>query len=106
MGFAVMHLDKARGTDTAMSAHIERRISPKNADPSRTYLNRELIEFPKGITNRTQAIQHRLDHAGLKRKIGTNQVRTIRGLLTGSREDMKRIETAGQLDRWCADNLD
>jgi hypothetical protein len=106
MGYAVLHLEKTSGTDTAMSAHIERTINPKNADPERTYLNRELIEFPDGVHNRTQAIQHRLDNAGLQRKIGKNQVRVIRILLTGSNEDMKRIEAEGRLGNWCDDNVE
>ena len=46
MGFAVLHLDKAHGSDSKMSDHIERKTTPKNADPTRTHLNRELIEFP------------------------------------------------------------
>ena len=94
------------GTDSAMSAHIERTIAPKNADSKRTHLNRELIAFPDGVRNRTQAIQHRLDNAGLQRKIGKNQVRAIRVLLTGSNEDMKRIEAEGRLGDWCDDNLE
>ncbi|HZH69495.1 MAG TPA: MobV family relaxase [Flavobacteriaceae bacterium] len=106
MGYAVLHLEKTSGTDSAMSAHIERTINPKNADPERTHLNRELIEFPDGVHNRTQAIQHRLDNAGLQRKIGKNQVRVIRILLTGSNEDMKRIETEGRLGNWCDDNVE
>ena len=106
MGYAVLHLDKAKGADSGMSAHIERTIHPKNADPSRTHLNRELIQFPDGVTNRTQAIQHRLDTAGLKRKIANNQVRAIRILLTGTHEDMMRIEKNGRLDDWCQDNID
>ncbi len=65
MGFAVVHLEKAKGTDSGMSAHIERTIDPKNADKERTHLNRELITFPDRVENRTQAIQHRLDTAGL-----------------------------------------
>ena len=106
MGYAVLHLDKAKGADSGMSAHIERTIHPKNADPSRTHLNRELIQFPDGVTNRTQAIQHRLDTAGLKRKIANNQVRAIRILLTGTHEDMMQIEKEGRLDEWCQDNID
>ena len=98
MGYAVLHLDKAKGADSGMSAHIERTIHPKNADPSRTHLNRELIQFPDGVTNRTQAIQHRLDTAGLKRKIGKNQVQAIRILLTGTHEDMMQIEKEGRLN--------
>ena len=106
MGYAVLHLDKAKGADSGMSAHIERTIHPKNADPMRTHLNRELIEFPEGVASRTQAIQHRLDTAGLKRKIGKNQVQAIRILLTGTHEDMVQIEKDGRLDEWCQDNID
>ena len=105
MGYAVLHMEKTSGTDAAMSAHIERTIKPKNADESRTHLNRELIKFPDGVENRTQAIQHRLDTAGLTRKIGNNQVRAIRILLTGTHEDMERITNEGRLDEWCNDNL-
>ncbi len=105
MGYAVLHLEKTSGTDSAMSAHIERTIAPKNADPERTHLNRELIEFPDGVRNRTQAIQHRLDNARLQRKIGKNQVRAIRILLTGSQDDMKQIESDARLSEWCDDNL-
>ena len=106
MGYAVLHLDKAKGADSGMSAHIERTIHPKNADPTRTHLNRELIQFPEDVTSRTQAIQHRLDTAGLKRKIGKNQVQAIRILLTGTHEDMMQIEKEGRLDEWCQDNID
>ena len=105
MGYAVLHMEKTSGTDSAMSAHIERTIKPKNADESRTHLNRELIKFPDGVENRTQAIQYRLDTAGLTRKIGNNQVRVIRILLTGTHEDMERITNEGRLDEWCNDNL-
>lgn len=105
MGYAVLHMEKTSGTDAAISAHIERTIKPKNADESRTHLNRELIRFPNGVENRTQAIQHRLDTAGLTRKIGNNQVRAIRVLLTGTHEDMERITNEGRLDGWCSDNL-
>ena len=105
MGYVVLHLDKAPGNEARMTAHIERTQMPANADPSRTHLNRELIAFPEGVADRTQAINYRLEHAGLTRKIGTNQVRVIRVMLTGSHDDMKRIEAEGKLDQWCADNL-
>lgn len=101
MGYAVLYMEKTSGTD----AHIERTIKPKNADENRTHLNRELIRFPNGVNNRRQAIQHRLDTAGLTRKIGNNQVRAIRVLLTGTHENMKRITNDGRLDEWCSDNL-
>ena len=105
MGYAVLHLEKAKGADSAMSAHIERTIHPKNADVTRTHLNRELVRFPEGVKNRTQAIAHRIETAGIKRKVGTNQVRAIRVLLTGSNKDMKQMEADGRLDDWCNDSL-
>lgn len=105
MGYVVLHLDKSPSNEAAMTAHIARTQMPPNADPSRTHLNRELIDFPEGVADRTQAINYRLAHAGLTRKIGTNQVRVIRIMLTGSPEDMKHIEARGKLDAWCADNL-
>lgn len=106
MGYVVLHIEKAAGTDAAMSGHVERRITPANVITTLTYLNQELIEFPKGVANRTEAIQHRLDNAGLERKIGKNQVRALRVVMSGSPEDMKRIRQAGQLDAWCKDSCD
>ena len=106
MGYAVLHLEKAKGADCGMSAHIERTIQPKNADPKRTHLNRELIQFPDGVHNRTAAIQHRLNTAGLTRKIGKNQVQAIRIVLTGTHADMEQIEQTGRMDEWCQNNLD
>jgi len=106
MGYAVLHLNKASGNDAGMSAHIERTIEPKNADKSRTHLNRELVQFPDGVKNRTEAIQHRIENAGIARKISQNQVRAIRIMLSGSPEKMKQIEKTVQLDNWCNDNLD
>lgn len=75
MGFVVLHMEKAHGSDSGTTAHIERFIIPKNADPTRTHLNRRLIEYPDGVKDRSAAIQQRLEKAGLTRKIGSNQVR-------------------------------
>ena len=98
-------MQKTRGTDSGTSAHIERKVKPSNADEERTHLNRRLIEYPDGIHTRTQAIQHRLETAGLTRKVGKNQVRAIRIMLSGSPDDMQRIVREGRLDEWCADNM-
>ncbi len=106
MGYVVLHLDKAPGNEVRMTAHIERTQMPPNAIPTLTCLNEELVEFPTGVTDRTEAIIHRLEYAGLTRKIGTNQVRAIRIMLTGSHEDMKRITAEGRIKEWCADNLE
>lgn len=106
MGYAVLHILKTNGAGSSLTAHIERTVDPKNVDKNRTHLNRELVEFPDGVRNRTEAIQHRLENAGLKRKIGKNQNKSFNVMLTGTHEDMAEIEHSGNLGLWCKDNLD
>ncbi|WP_444113606.1 MobV family relaxase [Alistipes putredinis] len=106
MGYISIQINKAKGSaDTGASDHIERKTIPKNADPARTHLNRELIEFPDGVSDRTEAISHRIRTAGIKRKITPDQVRAIRIVLSGTHEDMMKIQDEGRLDDWCDDNL-
>ena len=104
MGFVVLHMEKAHGSDSGTTAHIERSIIPRNADPTRTHLNRKLIEYPDGVKDRSAAIQRRLEEAGLTRKVGSNQVRAIRINVSATPEDMERIQREGRLDEWCTDN--
>lgn len=106
MGYVVLHFNKAKGNEARMTKHIERSVDPPNADKSRTHLNRELIEFPSGVTNRTQAIQHRIKTAGIFRKITSDQVKVIRVNVSGSHEDMMRIVNEGRINEWCRDNVD
>lgn len=106
MGYISIQINKAKGSaDTGASDHIERKTIPKNADPTRTLLNRELVDFPDGVTDRTEAISHRIRTAGIKRKITPDQVRAIRIVLSGTHEDMVRVQDEGRLDEWCDDNL-
>ena len=105
MGFVVLHMEKAHGSDSGTTAHIERSIIPKNADPTRTHLNRRLIEYPDRVKDRSAAIQRRLEEAGLTHKVGSNQVRAIRINVSATHEDMERIQREGRLNEWCADNL-
>ena len=94
-----------------MSCHIERKDAkgkkyvPANADAGRTHLNRELVRFPDGVSNRTEAIQHRIDTAGLRRKVGKNQTKAIRVILTGTHEQMMKIANGSRLDSWIDANL-
>jgi hypothetical protein len=106
MGYAVLHLDKLPGNESAMTDHIERNKIHPNIDPTRIHLHKELIEFPEEVKDRTAAIQYRLDTARLTRQIGKNQVQVIRIMLSGTPEDMKRIQDEGRLDEWCNDNID
>jgi plasmid recombination enzyme len=109
--YAVCHLQRGSGNDSGMSCHIERKDAqgkkyvPDNADAGRTHLNRELVRFPEGVSNRTEAIQHRIDTAGLRRKVGKNQTKAIRVILTGTHEQMMKIANGSKLDSWIDANL-
>jgi chaperonin cofactor prefoldin len=106
MGYISIQINKAKGSaDTGASDHIERKSIPKNADPTRTHLNRELVEFPDGVADRTEAISHRIRTAGIRRKITPDQVRAIRIVLSGTHEDMIKVQDEGRLGEWCDDNL-
>ena len=106
MGYISIQINKAKGSaDTGASDHIERKTTPKNADPTRTHFNRELVEFPDGVADRTEAISHRIRTAGIRRKITPDQVRAIRIVLSGTHEDMARVQDEGRLGEWCDDNL-
>lgn len=105
MGYVVLHLDKSAHNESAMTDHIARNTIAENVDAKRTHLNRELVEFPEGVKDRTEAIAHRIENAGLSRKVGKNQVKVIRVMLSGSTEDMLRIQSEGKLDNWCKDNI-
>lgn len=106
MGFAVLHIQKPKGNDARTTAHIERTVQPGNADPERKELNKEFVTFADGVENRTQAIQHRIENAGITRKIRENQVRALQVMLSGTPEDMQRIQNTGNLDEWCRDNIE
>lgn len=106
MGYFSLDIKKAKGSsDTVQSDHIERRIIPKNADPTRTHLNKELIEYPDGVHGRDEAIAHRLNTAGIKRKITHDQVHVVRVVLSGTHEDIMTIQEEGRLDDWCRDSI-
>ena len=109
--YAVCHLQRGSGNDSGMSCHIERKDAkgkiyvPVNANADRTHLNRELVRFPEGVSNRTEAVQHRINTAGLRRKVGKNQTKAIRIILTGTHEQMMKIANGGRLDCWIDANL-
>ena len=106
MGYISIQINKPKGSaDTGASDHIERKTMPGNTDPTRTHLNRELVEFPDGVADRTEAINHRIRTADIKRKITPDQVPAIRIVLSGTHEDMVRVQDEGRLNEWCDDNL-
>lgn len=106
MGYFTLDFKKAKGaSDARMSDHIERRVIASNVDPTRTHLNRELVQLPEGVTERDEAIAHRIKSAGIKRKITPDQVRAIRVMLSGTHEDMMKIQQDGRIGEWCDDSI-
>ena len=109
--YAVCHMQRGCGSDSGMSCHIERKTAdgkvyvPENADKNRTHLNKELISFPNGVKNRSEAIQYRIDNAGLHRKVASNQTKAIRIILTGTHEQMIKLQRQEKLDSWIKANI-
>lgn len=107
MGYFTLDFKKAKGaSDARMSDHIERRVIAPNVDSTRTHLNRELVELPEGVAVRDEAIAHRIKSAGIKRKITPDQVRAIRVMMSGTHEDMMKIQQDGRMDEWCNDSIE
>lgn len=101
MSYAVLHIMKASGSCNAIARHIERSTQPDNAHPELRHLNREdFIRYPEGVGSLGEAIRYRLDHAGLTRKIGKNQVLALNVLLTSDGEALRRLADEGRLDEW------
>lgn len=112
--YAVCHLQKGEkpgGSTSSLTTHIERRTAdgrlfiPQNADKNRTMLNRELIRFPDGVDNRTAAIKKRIEDAKLIRAVGKNQSTHICIILSGTHEQMMKLQEEGRLDDWIETNL-
>jgi len=106
MGNFTFDVKKAKGTsDSTQSDHIERKVIPHNADPTRTHLNMALVTYPDGVNGRDEAIAYRLKTAGIKRKITNDQVRVVRIVMSGTHEDMMAIYKNGKLGEWCQDSI-
>ena len=101
MSYAVLHVDKISGSCTAITRHIERSSQPDNAHPELAHLNRsDFIKYPEGVTTLNEAIRHRIDHAGLTRKVGKNQVLALAVLLTSDGEAFDRLQKEGSFEDW------
>ena len=101
MSYAVLHIMKASGSCNAIARHIERTTQPDNAHPELRHLNRDdFIKYPDGVDGLDEAIQHRLDNAGLTRKIGKNQVLSLHVLMTSDGDALRRLADEGRLDEW------
>ena len=101
MSFASFHIDKVNSSLNSIGKHIERTSQPDNVDPTRTHLNRnDIVEFPEGVHSFAEAVEHRIATAGLRRKVGKNQVMCMTFIMSSDHDAMKRIEAEGRLDEW------
>lgn len=101
MSYAVLHINKASGSCNAIAMHIERSSQPDNAHPELRHLNRDdFIKYPEGVADLGAAIQYRIDHSGITRKVGKNQVLALNVLMTSDGEALRRIAEEGRLDEW------
>jgi hypothetical protein len=102
--FAVLHVKKISGSGAGgIGSHISRKHTPANADPERIHLNQELVKSRSNSLK--QDIDERIREGYTsKRKIRTDAVRAVGVILSGSPEEMKKIEKDGRLDEWCQAN--
>ena len=100
MSYAVLHIMKASGSSNAIARHIERSTQPDNAHPELRHLNRDdFIKYPDGVDGLGEAIQHRLDHARLTRKIGKNQCLPSSSCCHPTAMPSRRLAEEGRLKR-------
>lgn len=102
--FAVLHVTKFNGSSGGIGAHIDRKHTPKNADPDRLELNREFIESNTGSMKKD--IDRRISEGYTsKRKIRKDAVKAVGVILSGSPGQMKKIEGEGRLEEWAKANF-
>ena len=116
MGKVVLNIRKDPGVGGHLTNHIERsqtithedgtteriRFVPTSVrDESRMALNRTLIG---GDTPRSELVSNRIKECGVK--VRADQVRSHIVVMSGTHEDMKKIEKDGKLDEWCNDCIE
>lgn len=100
--FVVIHIGKCKDIGRGLDIHLTRNgFTPKNADPSRKHLNRNLIEL-KGKSIHDVAME-RLNEAGIKLRKGQNLA--LEFILSGSTDAMLAM-SEDTLKSWTNDSLD
>jgi len=110
MGYCIYHFEKGKGQASAIGNHIDRaegaEHSYKNADASRSHLNRnyEVNDLCKLPLQEAIATRIAEGYKG-KRGIRSDAVRYLKHVLTGSHEDMKNIfKDKEKARQWVNDN--
>ena len=96
--YAVIHIEKGKGSGGALGHHIDRtkgnEYSYKHSDPERKHLNHNFTDINKYAKMPLQkAISERIkDGYKSKRKINDNAVTHLKIVLTGSHDQIKKME--------------
>lgn len=101
--YAVLHVSKGKGASEGLTKHNERENTPDNADRKLSHLN--IIEDYTGI-GRTleERAKYVINEAGVSRKVQDDAVLYCPIILSGSHEQMKKIQNQGMLYEWYEDN--
>lgn len=103
MVFVVLHMER-RTAATADQPHILSVLSYRRTTTMHAP-KPEGHQIPQRGQKPFDGYTAEIRRSGLIRKIGNNQERAICINVSGTHEDMKRIEEEGRFDEWCADNL-
>lgn len=116
MSFAVLHIEKGKGSSGGLQSHIDRTYEVKNADPDRAHLNfrakvmdgklhfgpLDKIAYEGKISDRERS---KIESGHTGKKIRDNAVTRLHLALSGSHEQMKEIEKSGKIKDWAAENF-
>ncbi|MGP2571270.1 MobV family relaxase [Ornithobacterium rhinotracheale] len=111
-GFAVYHVEKGTISSGGIGKHIDREKGSehtyRHADPSRRHLNKNYKVYgDRHKMKLSDAINERIKEGYKnKAKIRKNAVKYVTHILTGSHEDMKKMEENGTLNDWVKENYE
>ena len=104
--YAVFNMRKPKGGLNSLGLHIERRHHPDNARADLSHLNRyDIVKLPPGCNTIAEAVEYRISHAGLARKVGKNQVRCLTAVMSSDHDKMNEIIRDGKFENWISDSV-
>lgn len=100
--FAVLHVSKGKSQSGGLTAHIERKVKPKNCNVKLTKENihKDYSHLGKTLGQRADQV---IKNSGITRKVRTDAVKFNPIIISGSHDQMKKIQEEGNLDKWTED---
>lgn len=104
-GLAVFHIEKAKSTVQGLGNHIDRSTVTPNVNTDKSHLNRAIIDH-RDNGGLQESIDKRIKEGyKTKRAIRKDAVKATNVILSGSRDQLLKIEGEGRIDDWVDDNL-